>query len=347
MHIARVGGIKLGKVVQILWPKMHAPSHPEVSGLAFWCCREARHFQGQFLLMKVRVLVQIPNAPQDAPDRATVYHIPVLSELLTSALPQGSAEGALQVMRHVANVSCSTNVIKFTTSVVGLISNNDEMAYPEEIKNLETWCQDNNLLLNISKTKELIVDFSTKQGRNYQPLIINGTPVEKVDSFQYLGVHITQDLSWSCHINTLVKKARQHLYHLRRLKDFKLPSKVLKTFYTCTIEIILMGSITAWFGNSTKQNRQSLQRVVRSAECTIHAELPDLETIYSKWFWTKARKIMKDLSQPINRLFSLLRSGHLEGKHRENEDELLPAGHLGTQLEHIKPGLSRRSSGLP
>ncbi|KAK3567952.1 hypothetical protein QTP86_027416, partial [Hemibagrus guttatus] len=101
------------------------------------------------------------------------------------------------------------------------------------------------------KTKELIVDFSTKQERNYQPLIINGTPVERVDNFWYLGVHITQDLSWSCHVNTLVKKARQHLYHLRCLKDFKL--------HLFTIESIQTGSITAWFENSTKQDRQALQ----------------------------------------------------------------------------------------
>ncbi|KAK3551057.1 hypothetical protein QTP70_011497 [Hemibagrus guttatus] len=134
--------------------------------------------------------------------------------------------------------------------------------------------------------------------------------LERVYSFRYLGVHITQDLSWSCHVNTLVKKAWQCLYHLRHLKDFKLPSKVLKTFYTCTIDSILMGSITAWFGNSTKQDRQALQRVVRSAERTIHAQLPDLETIYIKQYWTKARKIMKDLSHPNNGVFSLLRSGN-------------------------------------
>ncbi|KAK3558481.1 hypothetical protein QTP86_018134, partial [Hemibagrus guttatus] len=119
-------------------------------------------------------------------------------------------------------------------------------------------------------------------------------------------VHITRDLSWSSHVNTLVKKARQRLYHLRRLKDFNLPSKVLKTFYTCSIESILTGSITAWFGNSTKQDRQALQRVVRSAKLTICTELPDLETIYGKRCWIKARKIMKDLSHPNNRLFSLL-----------------------------------------
>ncbi|KAI5621007.1 hypothetical protein C0J50_19433 [Silurus asotus] len=113
------------------------------------------------------------------------------------------------------------------------------MAYLQKVKTLERWCQENKLLLNISKTKELIVDFSTKQGRSYQLLNINGTPVERVDSFRYLGVHITQDLSWSCHTNTLVKKAWQHLYHLRCLRDFKLPSPVLNTFYICTIESVL------------------------------------------------------------------------------------------------------------
>ncbi|KAK3566006.1 hypothetical protein QTP86_024195 [Hemibagrus guttatus] len=64
----------------------------------------------------------------------------------------------------------STTTIKFAeyTAVVRLISANNEMAYLEEIRNLENWCQRNNLFLNVSKTKELIVDFSMKQERNYQ-----------------------------------------------------------------------------------------------------------------------------------------------------------------------------------
>lgn len=42
------------------------------------------------------------------------------------------------------------------------ISANDEKAYLEEIKSLASWCQDNSLVLNVSKTNELIEDFSTK-----------------------------------------------------------------------------------------------------------------------------------------------------------------------------------------
>ncbi|KAK1804455.1 hypothetical protein P4O66_020463 [Electrophorus voltai] len=163
--------------------------------------------------------------------------------------------------------SSSTIIVKFAddTVVMGLISDNDERTYLEEIKHLENWCQENNLLLN--------------------------------------------DLSWSRHTDSLAKKARQGLYHLRRLRDFRLPSKVLRNFYTCTIESILTGNITVWFGNSTKQDRQALQRVVRSAERITHTELPDLQTIYYKRCQTKARRIVKDPTHPNNRLFSLLRSG--------------------------------------
>ncbi|KAK1798609.1 hypothetical protein P4O66_006901 [Electrophorus voltai] len=174
--------------------------------------------------------------------------------------------------------SSSTIIVKFAddTVVMRQIWDSDERAYLEEIKHLGNWCQENSLLLNISKTKKLIVDCSKKQERHYQPVRISGTTVERVDRF-------------------------------RRLRDFRLPSKVLRNLYTCTIESILMGNITVWFGNSTKQDRQALQRVVHSAERITHMELPDLQTIYYKRCQTKARRIVKDPTHPNNRLFSLLR----------------------------------------
>ena len=38
-------------------------------------------------------------------------------------------------------------------------------------------------------------------------------------------------------------------------------------------------------------------------------ELPDLQSVYSKRCWTKARKIVIDLNHHNNGLFSLLQSG--------------------------------------
>jgi len=72
------------------------------------------------------------------------------------------------------------------TVVVSLISSKDEKASLEEVANLSLWCQDNSLMLNVSKTKELLVEFWGKQQhqRTYKPLGINGTAVES--SYRYL-----------------------------------------------------------------------------------------------------------------------------------------------------------------
>ncbi|KAK1784957.1 hypothetical protein P4O66_018387 [Electrophorus voltai] len=256
----------------------------------------------------------ISNFLTDRPQSVRVGNCASSTLTLSTRTPLGCVLSPLLYSLYTYEctaTSSSTIIVKFAddTVVMGLISDNDERAYLEEIKHLKNWCQENDFILNVSQTKELIVDCSKKQERHYQPVRISGTTVERVDSFRYHGVHISQDLSWSRHTNSLAKKARQRLYHLRRLRDFRLPSKVLQNFYTCTIENILTGNITVWFGNSTKQDRQARQRVVRSAERITHTELSDLQTIYYKRCQTKARRIVKDPTHPNNRLFSLLMSG--------------------------------------
>eukprot|EP00061_Rhincodon_typus_P001863 g15990.t1 len=96
---------------------------------------------------------------------------------------------------------------------MGRISNNDKSNYRREIEGLVTWCNENNLSLNISKTKELIIDFR-KIGGEHAFIYINGTEVERVNSIKFLRVTITDNLSWTSHVNATVKKAQQHLFFL-------------------------------------------------------------------------------------------------------------------------------------
>ena len=145
----------------------------------------------------------------------------------------------------------SDTIIKFaddTTMVVGLITDNDETANREEVRDLAVWCQDNNLSLNVIKTKELIVDYR-KRRTEHAPIFINRAVVAQVESFKFLGVHITNKLTWSKHTKTVVKRERQNLFPLRRLKRFGRAPQSLKRFYSCTSESILTGCITAWYGN--------------------------------------------------------------------------------------------------
>jgi hypothetical protein len=126
----------------------------------------------------------------------------------------------------------SNSIITFAddTTVVGLFTNHDETAKREEVRAHGVWCQENNLTLNVNKTKEMIVDFR-KQQREPSTIHIDGTVVARVVSFKFLGVHITDKLNWSTHTDSVVKKVQQRLFNLRRRNKFGLSSKKLTNFH--------------------------------------------------------------------------------------------------------------------
>eukprot|EP00061_Rhincodon_typus_P012627 g38483.t1 len=130
--------------------------------------------------------------------------------ILNSIIPQGC------VLRFLLYSLCThdcvakfrpNSICKFADdiTVVGQISNNDETERRKEIECLVAWCKDNNLSLNVSKMKELVIDFRT-QGGGYTPIYINGAEVEMVGSVKFLGMTIANNLSWSIVIDAIVKK---------------------------------------------------------------------------------------------------------------------------------------------
>eukprot|EP00061_Rhincodon_typus_P009056 g32232.t1 len=171
-----------------------------------------------------------------------------------------------------------------------------------------TWCNENNLARNISETKELIINFRKKEGQ-HTPIYVNGTEVERVKRVKFLRVTITDDLSWTPHVNVTVKKAQQRFFFLRPLRKFGMCISYLANFYRFTFESVLSRCISAWYSNCSAQNSNKLQKVVCTAQIITEANLLSMDSIYTARYCGKAANIIKDPSHPGNDLLRPLPSG--------------------------------------
>ncbi len=79
---------------------------------------------------------------------------------------------------------------------------------------------------------------------------------------------------------------------------YGMDSRILANFYRCTIESILTGNFTAWYGNTTAQDRRALQRVIKSAQRLITSELPNIHSLYNQRCLRKAKRIVLDPHHP-------------------------------------------------
>uniref|UniRef100_A0A803JBM0 Reverse transcriptase domain-containing protein n=1 Tax=Xenopus tropicalis TaxID=8364 RepID=A0A803JBM0_XENTR len=227
---------------------------------------------------------------------------------LSTGAPQGCVLRPLLYTLFTHNCTathCSNTIIKFAdnATIIGCISDGDESAYRAEVRALTSWCHDNNLLLNVNKTEELIVDYRRLQGGGHTPIHIEGAEVERVSCFRFLGINISEDLSWSHHVGVIIKAARQQLFFLRRLRRFGMDSRILSMVHR---QKFVSGCITTWYGSCNVLDRKALQRVVRSAQRITRTELPAMQDLYRQHCKRKMQRIFSD---PSHRLFTLLPSG--------------------------------------
>ena len=108
-------------------------------------------------------------------------------------------------------------------------SNNFEFELNAELQKVSMWLKKNKPSLNLDKTK--LVIFHRKQKRVKElNITINGTNIKRVQSFNFLGVTLSESMSWANHLLFNKKIISKVIGILYRLKN-TFPSEVLKTLY--------------------------------------------------------------------------------------------------------------------
>ena len=195
--------------------------------------------------------------------------------------------------------SCHLQKFSDDSAIVGCIRNGDESEYRAVVGNFVTWCEQNHLQLNVTKTKELVVDLRRAK-TPVIPVSINGTNVDIVEDYKYLGVYIDNKLDWAKNTEALYKKGQSRLYFLRRLRSFNICRTMLRMFYESVVASAFMFAVTCWGCRLKAADANRLNKLIRRARDVVGLELGSLTTVTERRMLSKLHSIMDNVSHPLH-----------------------------------------------
>ena len=162
-----------------------------------------------------------------------------------------------------------------------MILNDNFINYTQEVMSFVDWCDFNHLVLNVTKTKEMVIDFR-KQIKSLDLIVIKENDVERIETFKYPGIVLDNKLTWKQNTDSIVKKTKPRLYCLRKLRTFNVHNTLLQLFYTSIISSTLTFGLACWGGK----------------------EQEDIGTIHEHRTLSKLKKILNDKTHPFYPIYS-------------------------------------------
>lgn len=182
---------------------------------------------------------------------------------------------------------------------MGCIRDGQEGEYRSLVEDFVMWCRANHLQINTAKTKEMVVDFRRSRPP-VQQTSIEGSDVEVVRTYRYLGLQLDNKLDWSFNTETLYKKAQSRLYFLRRLGSFKICQKLLLMFYQSVVASVLFYAVVCWGGSIKKRDASQLDRLVRKAGSVVGTKLDSIVSVTERRTLSKLLCILDNADHPLH-----------------------------------------------
>ena len=196
---------------------------------------------------------------------------------VTSGVPQGTVNGPLYFLAFINDLPECTSSDTRLFADDGLLYRNiktdkDVQALQNDLNSLERWEEQWQMRFHPEKCQVIHICTNSRFRRQHQ-YTLHGHVLESVDSAKYLGVHISNDMSWRTHVNQTAAKACGTLGFLRRnlfhcTKDVR--DRCYHTFVLPTVSY----AAAAWDPFQSSDVDQ-LERVQRRGARFVHGNYKD------------------------------------------------------------------------
>ena len=178
---------------------------------------------------------------------------------ITTGVPQGSILGPLLFSICINDLIISSTKLKFlmyaddTTIYFNLEDFDPECVETEinnELEKVNLWLKLNKLSLNIKKTKLMIFHRKQKKIKDIN-ISIDNVQIERVNTFNFLGIMLDESLTWTDHTNMVANKISRVTGVLHRLKNIFL-KEILLTLYNTLILSYINYGLLVWGVKSSR-----------------------------------------------------------------------------------------------
>ena len=141
-----------------------------------------------------------------------------------------------------------------------------------------------------------------------QPLCINGEHLTRTDAFQYLGVSITSNLTWTDHILKLSYNVRRLSLTVKRLKSLGTPTSSILTFVkACILHHFTYCSPVIFPGLLSKDFlvlKRSIRLLSKCSNISYNSIVDLIVDLHFRSCDTLSRRILSDDSHPLHSVLS-------------------------------------------
>lgn len=123
-----------------------------------------------------------------------------------------------------------------------------EIMINTELGNVNSWLEANKLSLSLAKTEFMVIGFRQRLQTQAEVSIqahIEDKEIKRVESSKSLGLIIDETLSWSKHIDNILKKIPSGIGAFKRVRQF-----INTRIYQALIELHFMYCCSVWDGLS-------------------------------------------------------------------------------------------------
>ena len=233
-----------------------------------------------------------------------------------AGVPQGTKLGPWLFLLMVDNIEVTNNELwKFVddTTIAEPVHKGETSTIKYAVSEIATKSHQNKFQLNEKKCKELRISFAKKEP-DFEPVIINGKAIDTVPNIKLLGLNISNDLKWNCHVSEIIRKVSARLYFLRQLKRAKVPPKELLTFYTTCVRPIteyacpvFHNGLPQYLSNDLEQLQKRALRIIYPQATYADALVTsNLTTLYERRNMLTVKLFNEITSNESHKLYSLL-----------------------------------------